>query len=269
MRKLIDKYDFFFFDLWGVIYDGKKVVNAIKDIFKLIKEKKKKIIIVTNSSKTKCEIFNFLKKKEVNINLINDIFTSGDFAKEKIFNTKKKIIPIDGISQKNIKFLKRLKLTIAQNFEDANLAIAITVNKYFSHKKIIQNLKICKQKKLKLICINPDFRVVNSYYGMGYYFNKYLDLGGKGEYYGKPNPKFYKFIISKLKIKKKKKILFIGDTIYNDIAGANNYGINTLLITKSNLFKFKVRKFNLISSKKKNVFEPTYFTKNLELSNNL
>lgn len=205
MRALIDKYDFFFFDLWGVIYDGKKVDKTIKDIFKLIKEKKKKIIIVTNSSKTKSEIFKFLKRKNLNTSLINHIFTSGDFAKEKIFNIKKKVIPIDGISQKNIKFLKKLKLTIAQNFEDANFAIAITVNKYFPHKKIIQNLKICKQKKLKLICINPDINVLNTHYGMGYYYNEYLDLGGKGEYYGKPNPKFYKFICSKLKIKKKKK----------------------------------------------------------------
>ena len=63
MRALIDKYDYFFFDLWGVIYDGKKVDKTIKDIFKLIREKKKKIIIITNSSKTKSEVFNFLKKK--------------------------------------------------------------------------------------------------------------------------------------------------------------------------------------------------------------
>ena len=42
---------------------------------------------------------------------------------------------------------------------------------------------------------------------MGYYYNKYLNLGGKGEYYGKPNPKFYKYICQKLKILNKEKYI--------------------------------------------------------------
>lgn len=267
MRAFIDKYDIFFFDLWGVIYDGKKIHKNTKKVLKLIKEKKKKIVIVSNSSKTKSEIFSFLKKKNLNANLINDIFTSGDFAKKKILNEKKRVIPIDGISKKNIEFLKRLNMTVVKNFDDANLAIAVTVNKNFSHKKIIKNLEICRKKKLKLFCINPDFRILNSHYGMGYYYNKYLNLGGKGEYYGKPNPKFYKYICQKLKILNKKKILFIGDTIYNDIIGANNIGIDSLLVKKSKLYKFKIKNFKMIALKNKEFLNPKYAINDLKIFN--
>ena len=59
MRAFIDKYDIFFFDLWGVIYDGKKIHKNTKNVLKLIKKEKKKIVIVSNSSKTKSEIFSF------------------------------------------------------------------------------------------------------------------------------------------------------------------------------------------------------------------
>ena len=38
MRAFIDKYDIF--DLWGVIYDGKKIHKNTKNVLKLIKEKK-------------------------------------------------------------------------------------------------------------------------------------------------------------------------------------------------------------------------------------
>ena len=72
------------------------------------------------------------------------------------------------------------------------------------------------------------------------------------------NPKFYKYICSKLKIKNKKKILFIGDTIYNDIIGANNFGIDSLLVKKSKLYKFKIKNFKIINVKKKSFYYPKY-----------
>ena len=100
---------------------------------------------------------------------------------------------------------------------------------------------------------------------MGYYYNKYLKIGGKGEYYGKPNPKFYKYICSKLKIKNKKKILFIGDTIYNDIIGANNFGIDSLLVKKSKLYKFKIKNFKMISLKSKKFLNPKYAINDLKI----
>ncbi len=265
MKNIIEKYEYFFFDLWGVIYDGHKIYKNVNYIFEYIRQKKKKIIIVSNSSKSKFETLKFLKKKKLDVKLINNVFTSGDFVKGKLLNSKKLYFPIDGESKKNINFFKRIKLKIAKNINEANLAIAVTVNKRINSKKLLKNLKNCKKKKLKLVCVNPDLRVVNSYYGMGYYYNKYLKIGGKGEYYGKPNPKFYKYICSKLKIKNKKKILFIGDTIYNDIIGANNFGIDSLLVKKSKLYKFKIKNFKMISLKSKKFLNPKYAINDLKI----
>ena len=65
MKNLIRKYEYFFFDLWGVVYDGKKIDKNINKVFQYIREKKKKIIVVSNSSKSSLEIFKFLKKKNL------------------------------------------------------------------------------------------------------------------------------------------------------------------------------------------------------------
>ena len=142
----------------------------------------------------------------------------------------------------------------------------ISASRFISKKRILKKLRFCKKKNLKLICINPDLKIVNNNYGMGYYYNEYLKMGGKGEYYGKPNPKYFRYICSKLKINSKKKILFIGDTIYNDIIGANNFGIDSLLIKKSKLFRSKVKNFKILNVKKKSFYYPKYSMNEIKLS---
>ena len=78
--------------------------------------------------------------------------------------------------------------------------------------------------------------------------------------------KFYKYICQKLKILNKKKILFIGDTIYNDIIGANNIGIDSLLVKKSKLYKFKIKNFKMIALKNK-IFKSKYAINDLKIFN--
>mgnify|MGYP001287416172 CR=1 FL=1 len=42
MKNLIKNYEYFFFDLWGVIYEGKKINRNINEIFQYIRKKKRK-----------------------------------------------------------------------------------------------------------------------------------------------------------------------------------------------------------------------------------
>ena len=266
MKKLLNKYDFFFFDLWGVIYVGKKIYKPIFKIFELLNSANKKIVIISNSSKSKNETYKFLKKKGIKRDFIHNIFTSGDYARYKLFNSKKKMFVINGNSKKNLNFIKRLKLKVVNDYKEADCALAISFNNNFSSNKIIKNIELCSKAKLKLYCINPDFIDINLNRGMGYYLNKYLNLGSLVEYYGKPNIKYYKYIFSKLKLKSKKKVLFIGDTIYNDIVGANYFGIDSLLVKKSKLYKIKNKDFRLLKTKKKNLFKPKYTVNELQLN---
>ena len=81
------------------------------------------------------------------------IFSQVEILQKKILNEKKRVI----VNRWNIKkkisnFLKRLNMTVVKNFDDANFKfMAVTVNKNFSHKKIIKNLEICRKKKIKII----------------------------------------------------------------------------------------------------------------------
>ncbi len=57
----------------------------------------------------------------------------------------------------------------------------------------------------------------------------YESIGGKVVYFGKPHNHIYEFCYKK--IKENNNILVIGDSLENDIKGANKQNLDSLLIT--------------------------------------
>ena len=66
---------------------------------------------------------------------------------------------------------------------------------------------------------------------MGTIAELYSDLGGSVFIMGKPSIKIYEEATKNFKKIDKKRIIAIGDSIYHDIKGAVNFGIDSLLIT--------------------------------------
>ena len=60
--------------------------------------------------------------------------------------------------------------------------------------------------------------------------------------------------------------MFITLLNINDIIGANNYGIDSLLVKKSNLYKFKIKNFKMLNIKKKISFNPKYTMNELKIN---
>ena len=84
-----------------------------------------------------------------------------------------------------------------------------------------------------MICSNPDKTVIRGNRFMicaGLLAEYYQKIGGKVEYYGKPYSEIYDYTYSIMK-KKNEKILVIGDSLDNDIKGANLQNLDSLLIT--------------------------------------
>ena len=83
-----------------------------------------------------------------------------------------------------------------------------------------------------MICSNPDKFVIRGKNFMicaGILAEYYEKIGGKVIYYGKPHNNIYEFCY-KL-IKGENKILVIGDSLENDIKGANLQKLDSVLIT--------------------------------------
>ena len=121
-----------------------------------------------------------------------------------------------------------------------------------------------------MICSNPDKEVIRGDKFMicaGKLAEYYEEKGGTVKYFGKPYPEIYSHIFKSTDFVNKEKILVIGDSLENDIKGANLQKCDSLLISNGIHREFnngvgKISKniYNLIALKK---IYPNFISYNL------
>ena len=244
LKEIVNDYDFFFIDQWGVMHDGhsayKNSLNCINKLFNL----GKKLIIISNSSNRKKESIKRLKHLGFNEKNFQDVITSGEIVWQEInFPTLKGFknlgnkcffLSYDSDNKNNLSY--GLNKKIVKNIESADFILASKADPSTSVIDYIPILKKAIDKKLPLICANPDFESIEvknkeRNICMGAISKLYEELGGTQIILGKPSTFIYKKSVNNLKDFKKSRALAIGDSMYHDIAGAKKFGIKSLLIT--------------------------------------
>ena len=137
------------------------------------------------------------------------------------------------------KITEKLSLKETKNIKKANfLLVCGTRNFEDKLEKYIEELDESLSLGLPLICANPDKFVIRKTGELlicaGIMAEYYSSNGGKVYRFGKPYKDTYKlcldYFTSKNRSIKTKEVLCIGDALETDIAGANNFGIDSLLI---------------------------------------
>ena len=96
-------------------------------------------------------------------------------------------------------------------------------------------LEQCLGRKLPAVCANPDY-VVQTPSGDGVAHmpgrmaQRYLDLGGSCQIFGKPDVEHFEACIRKLGIEKDR-VAHVGDSLHHDISGAVKAGIPNVFVT--------------------------------------
>ena len=109
-----------------------------------------------------------------------------------------------------------------------------------------------------MYCANPDFETIENnnnqnIFCMGTIAEIYKTMGGEVIIKGKPEKDIYIESTSSIKLDKMKTIA-IGDSIFHDIKGANNFSIDSILV-KSGIHK-KIETINMLCKNHK--ISPTY-----------
>ena len=246
LADIVNQYDVFILDQWGVMHNGKKgYIQAIKCVEKLYQEKKE-IIIISNSSKRKESTVNKLPKLGFDPKHFMEVITSGEMIWQSLNNRshnftknlKKNCYHICDQDKADGKyFIYGLeKFNFVKKIEDANFILACTPLPGYNVIDYIPLLTKALDKKLPFICANPDYESVeNNSDGinicMGTIAQLYKSLGGEIFILGKPEIDIYIESTKKIKKLNKSRILAVGDSIYHDIQGANLFGVDSLLIT--------------------------------------
>ena len=230
LRSIVEDYDIFYIDLWGVVHNG---INLHKNAIKVLEEitkAKKKYVLLTNAPRPNKKVKVILEKMGMNETIREKVYSSGEASIAHLKNnySDKKFYHIgpsrdfdlflDFKDNKSKDIKESFYLLCTGLFEEQDTDLNYYTELFKEH--------INK----KMICTNPDLIVDKGDKrelcagSVALVFEK---MGGQVLYFGKPFPEVYNQSIDN----SEKKILSIGDNLNTDIKGANLLGYDSLIIS--------------------------------------
>ena len=227
---IVDNYDLFYIDLWGVIHNGIKLHEKAIIVLEELLKKNKDVVLLTNAPRPNKTVRNFLQKMGMAQEFRNQVFTSGEAALNylKKYLLLKKFYHIG--PPRDFDLFKLFEKNKIDNLEQSDFILCTGLfEEYEEDLKYYKELFKSVIDKI-MICTNPDLIVDRgniTEYCAGSVAKIFEDLGGKVEYFGKPYPPVYQQAADV----KNKKILCIGDNLNTDIKGANIQNFDSMLIS--------------------------------------
>jgi HAD superfamily hydrolase (TIGR01459 family) len=242
IAEISDVYDYFLFDVWGVIHDGNVAYPGVVEAISFLRKRGKKICFLSNAPRRSSKVVAVLQKLGIAPDLYDFVLTSGEATFLDLQKNQKSGFKNFGKNyfyigpQKDIDLLSGLDYIRVSKASEANVAITTGFDGEGSTlaEKLPQALE-AKKNNLPMICVNPDLVVVKQdgreMICAGALAMEYEKIGGKVFYYGKPFPAVYKMVCEIFNYPEIKKILAVGDGMETDIKGASDFGIDSVLIT--------------------------------------
>ena len=267
IKSIVDSYDLFFIDLWGVVHNGVKLYDHSIEVLEKLKIAKKEFVLLTNAPRPNYPVIKFLKTLGMN-KFFENIFTSGEAALKYLINEHKdeKFFHIGSIRDYDL--FEKFKHKKVSKIQDSNYILCTGLLEIHDRKSYL-NVNLDFYKNLlaeyiskKMICTNPDLIVDKGNtreYCAGTVAKLFEQINGKVIYFGKPYPPVYNLSANL----KNKKVLCIGDNLNTDIKGANIQNFDSLLITNG-IHRKEILETELNKVLKKYEVNTHYIQKNLK-----
>lgn len=237
IRDLIDRYDGFLLDLWGVIHDGQSLYPGVRETIALLREKGKQIIFLSNAPRRANRAQDVLANFGIAHTMYDHLITSGEAVygvldREKDWGDTYYYIGPD----KDLDLLEGLKRYRRSGLVGAKFVLNVGfVRDEDPIEDYDTSLNSARMLKLPMLCVNPD-RIVVRRSGevlpcAGLLAERYEGLGGKVHWFGKPYPEVYNLCMKRFVDLPQDRILAVGDNLDTDILGANHAGIASALVT--------------------------------------
>lgn len=241
LYELMDSYDGFIMDQWGVLHDGIQPYDGVLDVLNHLKQRKKQVVILSNSAKRSDDNVERLKKLGIRPSHYQAVVTAGEVTWQGL--KEQKDPPFKDLGKKcflvsrrdDSSLLTDLDLEVVQDIEEAQF---ILITSFDAPNMKIEDLdpifKRAVVKRLPAICANPDMVTVYGHekaIGPGAIAKRYHDLGGMAHMIGKPHKTIFRNCLTHFDKVIPSRILMIGDSIQHDIAGAMSVDIDTAFIT--------------------------------------
>jgi HAD superfamily hydrolase (TIGR01459 family) len=240
LSEVIDRYDGFILDLWGVLHDGVRPYPGAIDGVRRLRQQRKRAIILSNGPRRAAALIRRIAEIGITPDLYDGLHSSGEEtwrllrerADPAIAALGRRVFPI--APERDRDLLDGLDLEIAEDPAAAEFllvtGLADAAETVADYERV---LAAGAARERPLLCANPDLEVVRGgvrEYCAGALAARYEALGGRVLYVGKPHPVVYRTCLARLAPVDRSRILAVGDSLRTDVAGANGVGVDSLLV---------------------------------------
>ena len=240
LAPVVDRYDGFIIDLWGVLHDGLSPFPWARGTLLALKAAGKMVGLLSNAPRPADVVAVKMRDLGFQDSDWDFLMTSGQDAWEHLCARPDDWYQALGARHYLIGLAKDEGLVAGlpgtRVFDAAEADYLINAGIDFGQTldTVRPLLDAALARGLPMVCANPDHWIVSGGRAevcAGLLADYYEKQGGAVRYHGKPFPGVYTTCLGKLAGIDRRRVLAIGDGLKTDIKGANAAGIDSVLIT--------------------------------------
>src|SRR5580700_7990373 len=240
LRDLVGEVDVVLSDIWGVVHNGLVAFPEACEALHAFRKQGGTVILITNAPRPADSVQRQLRKFGVADEIYDAIVTSGDLTRHFVADHPGRKMFWIGAERHNS--VHRGLDPVLAPLEEADYIVCTGLfdEEIESPEDYRAMMLAARERKLTLICANPDIVVERGdrlIYCAGAIAELYRELGGEVIFYGKPHRPIYQRAMELAAERRghavqPNRVLAIGDSVRTDLAGAHNFGIDCLFVTR-------------------------------------
>ncbi|HUA51225.1 MAG TPA: TIGR01459 family HAD-type hydrolase [Candidatus Sulfotelmatobacter sp.] len=240
LAPVVDAYDAFIVDLWGVLHDGAKPLPGTVECLTALKAAGKRVVLLSNAPRPAAPAIARLGEIGFARELYQDLMTSGEETWRHLVRRDDPWYAALGERcymigpPRDLGMLTDVRAERVYDIDAADFILNTGADFGDTVETFEDLLQRARARELPMICANPDLEVLmrgKREICAGALAVRYEALGGAVRYHGKPYRSVYEACFALLDDPPRERVCAVGDSLRTDIAGAAAAGIDSILAT--------------------------------------
>jgi HAD superfamily hydrolase (TIGR01459 family) len=235
VSQLVEDYDGFILDQWGVLHDGVTPYPGARDCVRRLHEGGKRIVVLSNTGQTADRNLSLMRGMGFDSDWFDRFVGAGEDARAALAERRDPFHRALGrrcyafTRAGNHGLIDGIGLEIVESVAEAEFLAVIGIDSpplgVADYEALLQ---AGISQGLPMVCANPDIVRVSpegTVAAPGALARRYEALGGNVFYHGKPYPAIYASCLRGLDGCAPERVIAIGDSIEHDVLGASRAGL--------------------------------------------
>jgi len=232
LAPLLDRYDHFILDIWGVLHDGMAPYPGVVECLQTLQARGKQVLLLSNSPRSNSDVAGSkLTPMGLVPSLYNHMLTSGEASRHYIADHHPGQKVYTFWDQEEPSAFDGVDLTRVYDVTQADFMFGSLIPGNMTMLDYEDLLQRALARNIPFVCGNPD-RVVGHgdeiFMCVGTLAEWYENRGGRVIWIGKPYQPVYDQAHEMMGRPDKARMLAIGDSLLTDVGGATGFGIDVL-----------------------------------------